>query len=202
MLRHFLRRHTLKDGQSICETAPAPMPPPVRGRPITSGKVPKDHVYVGRSYALGRGPSPFANPFRVGQDGDRCQVLDKYREHLWNNASLLEDMKRLAGRSLSCHCPDFTPWHIGVLIEVFKDHFQGRVQGPTVTACEDTPAEDTTSEEAGDGTARPKKGTGRTARDSGAAARPSRSSAAEGQTIRGWCGPLLTRAVGTRTKHG
>jgi hypothetical protein len=68
-------------------------------------------VYVGRSKQYGR-PHYFANPYLIGEDGDREEVLEKYQEHL---ARLLstgpgqEHLKRLrkeveAGLPLACHC--------------------------------------------------------------------------------------------------
>jgi hypothetical protein len=38
-------------------------------------------VYVGRSKQYGR-PHYFANPYLIGEDGDREEVLEKYQEHL------------------------------------------------------------------------------------------------------------------------
>lgn len=37
--------------------------------------------YVGRS--IKEGASPLGNPFRLGKDGDRQTVIEKYRQWLW-----------------------------------------------------------------------------------------------------------------------
>ena len=38
--------------------------------------IPSGAVYVGRH-------SPFGNPYRIGADGTRSQVIEKYRRWLW-----------------------------------------------------------------------------------------------------------------------
>jgi hypothetical protein len=65
-----------------------------------------DYVYVGRP---GKGmESQFGNPFKIGPDGDRNEVLRKYGEHL--DRQMAEDeefaksVRDLAGRTLICFC--------------------------------------------------------------------------------------------------
>lgn len=44
----------------------------------------ENSIYIGRSnktYSLP--PSPLANPYVIGRDGDRDEVVDKYRKWLW-----------------------------------------------------------------------------------------------------------------------
>ena len=40
-------------------------------------------VYIGRGWRKWH-PSPFGNPFRMGRDGDRREVIEKYRHWLWD----------------------------------------------------------------------------------------------------------------------
>lgn len=55
-------------------------------------------VYVGR-------PSPFGNPFRIGRDGTRHEVVGKYLDWLYANPYLLRLARRdLAGKTLGCWC--------------------------------------------------------------------------------------------------
>jgi hypothetical protein len=56
----------------------------INGR--TNGFIGKDKVYIGRanrSYHLNQ--SPLANPFVIGRNGDRDQIIQKYRVWLWHN---------------------------------------------------------------------------------------------------------------------
>lgn len=55
-------------------------------------------VYIGR-------PTRFGNPFVIGRDGTREQVIAKYEEWLRKNPALIEDMRKtLKGKDLVCYC--------------------------------------------------------------------------------------------------
>ena len=57
-----------------------------------------DAVYIGR-------PSKWGNPFIVGRDGTRKEVIAKYRDYLHANPALLADArKELKGKTLVCWC--------------------------------------------------------------------------------------------------
>lgn len=58
---------------------------------------PKNSVYIGR-------PSKWGNPFVIGRDGSRRQVVDKYREWINQNEKLLNDLEELRGKDLICWC--------------------------------------------------------------------------------------------------
>ena len=69
-------------------------------------------VYVSR-------PSKWGNPYRIGADGDRDQVMKKYREYLAANPSLVEDAKKeLRGKNLACWCKPFEDCHADILLEI------------------------------------------------------------------------------------
>jgi len=77
-------------------------------------RMPLNTVYVGR-------PSKWANPFRVGIDGDRETVVRKFREYAMEK--LKEDpnwLEPLRGKDLACWCPLDKPCHADVLIELLK----------------------------------------------------------------------------------
>jgi len=57
----------------------------------------KFDVYVGR-------PSLWGNPFRVGVDGTRAEVIKKYREHLLSSPNLMAKLPELRGKTLGCWC--------------------------------------------------------------------------------------------------
>lgn len=76
--------------------------------------VPEGAVYVGR-------PSIFGNPFRIGPDGDRLAVVEKYRSYF--NARIKADMRfRVAveklrtAEALACWCAPM-PCHAYVIAE-------------------------------------------------------------------------------------
>ena len=70
-------------------------------------------VYIGR-------PSPFGNPFVIGRDGDRDEVIRKYGEYFHDRIAR-DDMfalavKGLKGKTLLCHCHP-RPCHGDVIAE-------------------------------------------------------------------------------------
>jgi hypothetical protein len=66
-------------------------------------------VYVGR-------PSVWGNPFIIGKDGAREEVIEKYRVWLPTQAGLMRNLKRLRGKDLICWCSP-QPCHADVLLE-------------------------------------------------------------------------------------
>lgn len=57
-------------------------------------------VYIGR-------PSKWGNPFVIGTDGTREQVIAKYRRWLESQPQLLAALPELKGKTLGCWCaPD------------------------------------------------------------------------------------------------
>jgi len=70
-------------------------------------------VYIGR-------PSKWGNPFTIGRDGTREEVIEKYREWLKTQPQLIEAAKReLAGKDLVCFCAP-KPCHGDVLVEIVE----------------------------------------------------------------------------------
>lgn len=62
-------------------------------------------VYVGRAAPrLGLPESPFANPFRIGPDGGRSDVIQRYRSWILGRPDLLYRLPELRGRPLACWC--------------------------------------------------------------------------------------------------
>lgn len=55
-------------------------------------------VYIGR-------PGPFGNPFEIGKDGTREEVVEKYAEWVLTQPELLAIIKtELKGKVLGCWC--------------------------------------------------------------------------------------------------
>jgi plasmid maintenance system antidote protein VapI len=73
----------------------------------------KYDVYIGR-------PSKWGNPFVIGKDGDRLEVIQKYKNWLLNNPELLKDIHELQDKVLGCWChPKIC--HGDVLVELLSD---------------------------------------------------------------------------------
>jgi hypothetical protein len=54
-------------------------------------------IYIGR-------PSKWGNPFEIGRDGSRDEVIEKYRQYILSNKSLLKDIHELREKTLGCWC--------------------------------------------------------------------------------------------------
>ena len=48
----------------------------------TWGFTGRDKIYIGRANGKLKG-SPLGNPFSIGVDGDRAEVIEKFRQWLW-----------------------------------------------------------------------------------------------------------------------
>lgn len=71
-------------------------------------------VYIGR-------PSIWGNPFSIGRDGNRDEVIQKFREHIQNNPTLLQRCRtELKGKVLGCWCAP-KHCHGDVLAEIAND---------------------------------------------------------------------------------
>jgi len=86
---------------------------------------PIDAVYVGR-------PSFFGNPFQIGRDGSRAEVIAKYRDHLgnlletsWDARIELQILSQANGLICWCHPK---PCHAEVIIEFMVKY--GYLQSP------------------------------------------------------------------------
>lgn len=71
-------------------------------------------VYIGRG-------SPFGNPYEIGKDGTRDEVIESYRYHLFYQIDNYQiDFKlllSLEGKTLGCYCATGIPCHGYVIIE-------------------------------------------------------------------------------------
>ena len=54
-------------------------------------------VYIGR-------PSKWGNPFVIGRDGSRAEVVAKYRAWIVTQPALMNALEELRGRDLVCWC--------------------------------------------------------------------------------------------------
>lgn len=66
-------------------------------------------------------PGYFGNPFKIGVDGDRDEVISKYREWLRTQPSLIDLMKcELKGKRLGCCCKP-KPCHGDIIVEFIEN---------------------------------------------------------------------------------
>ena len=79
-------------------------------------KVPYD-IYIGRG-------SIYGNPFVIGEDGNRDEVIEKYKEYLYQRCLEEPDFKteilKLKGKILCCFCFP-KRCHGDVIIEYLKE---------------------------------------------------------------------------------
>ena len=75
----------------------------------------KYDVYIGRG-------TPFGNIFRIGIDGDRQQVIEKYRSYFYNklkDKTFRDKVEQLQGKRLGCYCKPLC-CHGDVIIEYLE----------------------------------------------------------------------------------
>lgn len=79
------------------------------------------YVYIGRRNSHYRvETSKWANPFRVGVDGNRHEVIHQYREYILRTPRLLVQLGELLDKTLVCWCMP-QPCHGDVLVELATD---------------------------------------------------------------------------------
>ena len=80
-------------------------------RMVVHCKRSKHDMYIGR-------PSCWGNPYLIGRDGDRTEVIARYRTWLLGQPVLIERAKReLKGKVLGCWCSPLA-CHGDVLSEI------------------------------------------------------------------------------------
>ena len=63
-------------------------------------------IFIGR-------PSIWGNPFIIGKDGNRSEVIRKYKKWIINRPELMSSLSLLRGKSLGCYCvPEICHGHI------------------------------------------------------------------------------------------
>lgn len=74
----------------------------------------KYDIYIGR-------PSKWGNPYFIGRDGTRQEVIEKYRKHIQSNPVLMLSIKELVGKKLGCYCHP-APCHGDILVELANQY--------------------------------------------------------------------------------
>jgi hypothetical protein len=69
-------------------------------------------VYIGR-------PSIWGNPFKLGPDGSREEVIKKYKDWLMGNTEVLDRLHELKDKTLGCWCKPHA-CHGDVLVQALE----------------------------------------------------------------------------------
>lgn len=69
-------------------------------------------IYIGR-------PSKWGNPFQIGIDGNRKEVIQKYRKWIISQPELLSSLHELKYKTLGCYCKP-KECHGDVLVELIE----------------------------------------------------------------------------------
>lgn len=73
----------------------------------------KYDIYIGR-------PSKWGNPFSIGKDGTRAEVIEKYRKYILNKSELMSQLSELKNKILGCWCKP-KACHGDVLVELVNN---------------------------------------------------------------------------------
>ena len=83
---------------------------------VVNKKVEPYDIYIGRG-------SVWGNPFYIGHDGTREQVIELYRRHLWKQIQsgeiTKEQLLSLRGKRLGCFCKPL-PCHGDVIVRAIE----------------------------------------------------------------------------------
>ena len=71
-------------------------------------------VYIGR-------PEKWGNPFSIGKDGTREEVVVKYEKWIRANTKLIADIPELVGKTLGCWCKPQS-CHGDILLKLVDEH--------------------------------------------------------------------------------
>ena len=63
----------------------------------------------------------WGNPFVIGKDGTREEVIKKYEEYIRNKPELLNRLNELKNKRLGCYCSPRYKCHGDVLVKLLKE---------------------------------------------------------------------------------
>ena len=70
-------------------------------------------VYIGR-------PSKWENPFSIGKDGNREEVISKYEAYIMQRPDLIQALPELTGKTLGCWCKP-KACHGDMIVKIWKE---------------------------------------------------------------------------------
>jgi hypothetical protein len=68
-------------------------------------------------------PSKWGNPYIIGRDGDREEVIRKYRVYVIHNKELMDSLIELEGKTLGCCCKP-KRCHGDILVELIEKKYK------------------------------------------------------------------------------
>lgn len=71
---------------------------------------------------IGR-PSKWGNPFQIGRDGTREQVIKLYEVHIRRQPDLIAALPELVGKRLGCYCKPLA-CHGDILMKLLKEFLE------------------------------------------------------------------------------
>lgn len=86
---------------------------------VVNVKHSKCDIYIGR-------PSKWGNPFEIGKDGTREEVISKYEKWIVDNPALLNDLHELRDKTLGCWCSP-QKCHGDILVKLVSDKFHNHI---------------------------------------------------------------------------
>lgn len=84
----------------------------MKTRIVHCKKEPYD-IYIGR-------PSKWGNPFSIGKDGNRDEVISKYEAYIMSRPDLINALPELQGKVLGCWCKPLA-CHGDILVRMIED---------------------------------------------------------------------------------
>ncbi len=76
--------------------------------------LPVGHIYVGR-------PSPWGNPFEIGKDGTRTEVIELFKQRALQTPEFVAEVRsKLRGQDLACWCAP-AACHADFLLELANE---------------------------------------------------------------------------------
>jgi hypothetical protein len=85
---------------------------------VVNLKIAAYDVYIGRKMP-GKAASIWENPYEIGRDGARSEVIEKYETYIKNTPNLIAQLPSLKGLRLGCWCKP-NPCHGDVLVRLLE----------------------------------------------------------------------------------
>jgi hypothetical protein len=76
----------------------------------------KHDIFIGR-------PSKFGNPFVIGEDGNRTEVIAKFEQYMRSHPDLQNYLKELDGRIIACWCRTDQSCHGDVYLKLLQENY-------------------------------------------------------------------------------
>ena len=115
LLSHTTRTKSGPSMNNLFRRKPS-LPPPdytCGGRLANCRFQPYD-IFIGR-------PSEWGNPYEIGKDGTRDEVIAKYEEYIRNSPQLLNKIASLRGKVLGCFCSPHRRCHGEILLKLIQE---------------------------------------------------------------------------------